>query len=110
LIGDGALLVSDDQTRLAVVDGRLVATAPQTIAGRMEARGLGIVRAATIASAIVRLAVELESRSPERMPEPRLWSPPNVAAAPQVPLIALSAFEPSAPIKLKMALLAVLRP
>ena len=109
LIADGALLVSDDQTRLTVKDGRLIATAPTTIAGRVEVRGLGIVRAPQIESAVVRLAVELAAPVIERMPEPSQWLPPGVAGAPQVPLIALSPFEASAPIKLKMALLAVLR-
>ena len=108
LIADGALLVSDDQTRLTVKDGRLIASAPATIAGRIEARAIGILPAPQIESAIVRLAVELKSPL-DRMPEPATWAPPNVAGAPQVPLIALSPFEASAPIKLKMALLAVLR-
>ena len=48
LIGEGALLVSDDQTRLTLKDGRLIATAPATIAGRIEARGIGIQRAPQI--------------------------------------------------------------
>ena len=107
LIGEGALLVSDDQTGLTLKDGRLIATAPATIAGRIEARGIGILRAPHIESAIVRLAVELTSAPLERMPEPRSWSPPGVAAAPQVPLVSLAPFEPSALLKLKLALLAV---
>ena len=109
LIADGALLVSDDQTRLTLKDGKLIANAPTTIAGKLEVRGLGIVRAAQIESAVVRLTVELAAPVIERMPEPAMWSPPHVAGWPQVPLIALAPFEPSALIKLRLALLAVLR-
>src|SRR3546814_8060220 len=43
LIDRGAVLVSDDQTLLSVAGGRLVAAPPAAIAGRLEARGLGIV-------------------------------------------------------------------
>src|SRR3546814_3988254 len=43
LMDRGAVLVSDDQTLLSVAGGRLVAAPPAAIAGRLEARGLGIV-------------------------------------------------------------------
>ena len=36
-------LVSDDQTELRVADGRILASAPPTIAGKLEVRGLGII-------------------------------------------------------------------
>ena len=107
LIGEGALLVADDQTRLTVRDGRLVATAPAAIAGRIEARAVGIVRAARIEAAVLRLAVRLDAAPLERMPEPSFWQVPGVAAAPHLPLIALAPFEPSSTVKLRMALTAV---
>jgi HPr kinase/phosphorylase len=110
LIAEGALLVSDDQTRLTLDQGRLIATAPQTIAGRIEARGVGILRAPQVSAATVRLAVQLTRGAVERMPEPASWSPPGVAGAPQIALIELSPFEPSAPVKLRMALMAVAAP
>jgi serine kinase of HPr protein (carbohydrate metabolism regulator) len=108
LIGEGALLVADDQTRVTIGDNRLIATAPATIAGRVEARGIGILSAPQVESALVRLAVQL-SPAIERMPEAASWSLAGVAGAPQVPLIALSPFEPSSAVKLRMALMAVLR-
>src|SRR3546814_15303755 len=43
LIDGGALLVADDQVILTEADGELTASAPATIAGRMEVRGIGIV-------------------------------------------------------------------
>lgn len=109
LIADGALLVSDDQTRITLLNGKLIASAPATIAGRIESRGIGILPAPQIESATVRLAVELTGEAIERMPEQANWSLPGVASAPHIPLIALSPFEPSALVKLKMALLAVVR-
>ena len=107
LIVEGALLIADDQTRLTIEGGRLVATAPTTIAGRMEARGVGILSAPQIESATLYLAVELSAKPLERMPEPSFWRPPGVAAAPHLPLISLSPFEPSALAKLRLALIAV---
>ena len=107
LIADGALLVSDDQTQLSLIDSRLHATAPKTIAGHIEARHLGIVPAPQIEAAVVRLAVQLTNKPIERMPGPATWTPPGVAGAPQIPLIPLAAFEPSAAVKLKLALISV---
>ncbi len=43
LIDRGAVLVSDDQTRLQPRRGRLLAAPPESIAGKLEVRGLGIV-------------------------------------------------------------------
>ena len=43
LIADGALLVADDQTLVEARGDELWATAPATIAGLIEARGVGIV-------------------------------------------------------------------
>ncbi len=110
LIAEGALLVADDQTCLTLQDGHLVATAPTTIAGRIEARGIGILPAPQVESARLRLAVRLSTVPIERMPEASLWHPPGgVAGTPHLPLIALAPFEPSSLIKLRMALGAVLR-
>ena len=110
LIAEGALLVSDDQTRLTLEGGRLIASAPSTIAGRIEARGIGILPAPQVESVVIRLAVRLTDGPIERMPEPATWAPPGVAPAPQIPLIQLAPFEPSAAAKLRLALLAVSKP
>ena len=107
LIAEGAFLVADDQTELTVRDGRLVATAPSTIAGKIEVRGLGIVAAPHTESANLRLAIHLLAAPLERMPEASFWQPPDLAAAPRLPLVALAPFEPSAVVKLRMALTAV---
>jgi serine kinase of HPr protein (carbohydrate metabolism regulator) len=68
--GRFARLVSDDRTRLAARHGRLVAGAVAAIAGRLEVRGIGIVRVAHEPGAVVRLVVDLVPGEPPRLPEP----------------------------------------
>jgi serine kinase of HPr protein (carbohydrate metabolism regulator) len=100
LIDRGAQLVSDDYTEVRSASARLVARAPAAIAGRMEIRGVGLVEIAAAAEAPVCLSVNLDS-PPERLPEPRMQR----LAGQDVPVIALAALEPSAPLKLERALL-----
>ena len=100
LIDRGARLVSDDYTRLWRAGDRLLAAAPATIAGRIEVRGIGIVALATVAEAEVRLLVALDTPVP-RMPEPSLT---RHLAGIALPVIALAAFEASAPLKVALAL------
>ncbi|MCP4386216.1 MAG: serine/threonine protein kinase [Hyphomicrobiales bacterium] len=52
-------LIADDRVHLAAHHGRLVATVPQTIAGHLEIRGLGIVRQHHVSPAVIRWAVDL---------------------------------------------------
>jgi serine kinase of HPr protein (carbohydrate metabolism regulator) len=64
-----ARLVCDDQVLLSSPAGRLVATAPQTIAGLVELRGYGPAPAAHIGSAVIDRIIRMEPTAP-RMPEP----------------------------------------
>ena len=100
LIDRGAVLVSDDGVDLNARDGRLEAAAPRTIAGLMEVRGLGIVPVESV-RATVALVIALD-RSASRMPESPL--PTQAIDGIAIPLIALSPFETSAPIKVERAL------
>jgi len=100
LIDRGARLVSDDYTLLRVEEGRLIAAAPTTIAGRIEVRGIGIVEMAGLEAAPVCLFADLE-RVPERLPDPATIFLAGVG----VPTVALAALEASAPIKLEQALI-----
>lgn len=101
LIDQGARLVADDQTELRRVGEGITMSAPATIAGQIEVRGLGIVALPNLASAPLRLVVDLMlSEEIERMPLPRECSYLGCA----VPLIALAPFEASAPAKLRLAL------
>lgn len=54
-----AQLVSDDQVVIKLVNGRLVASAPAVIAGRLEIRGLGIVGLFHSTDTILAMAVRL---------------------------------------------------
>ena len=106
LIAEGALLVADDQTVVEVMGDLLRASAPGTISGLIEVRGVGVVRAPVKAATRLSLAVRLVSSAPERMPEPGTWSLPGLAR-PSVPLVTLMPFEASAPAKLRRALIFV---
>ena len=74
LIEAGGRLVADDQTRLARHGRGLVATAPTTLAGLIEVRGVGIVKLARgqlLARAPLALLVDLVTPDRiERLPEP----------------------------------------
>jgi serine kinase of HPr protein (carbohydrate metabolism regulator) len=100
LIDRGAELVSDDYTELRLEGGRLIASAPAAIAGRMEIRGVGLVEFTAAAQAPVCLLVDLDA-VPERLPEPVNHS----LAGQDVPTLIFAALEPSAPLKLEQALL-----
>ena len=71
LMAQGARLVADDYAVLWASGGRLYATAPETIAGRIEARGLGIVSQPTRWIAPVGLIVDLTHEPVARMPDRR---------------------------------------
>lgn len=107
LIDQGAHLVADDQTDLYIDGGDIWMTAPATIAGQIEVRGLGIQRVPYVATAPLRVVVDLAASAEiERMPEPRAC----VLLGRNVPLIALAPFEASAAAKLRLVLRAVAAP
>lgn len=99
LIDRGATLVSDDYTCLRVSDGRLLASPPGTIAGRIELRGVGLIERAFAESVPVALLIDLDLGT-ERLPEPEQRVLHGIA----VPAIGLNALEASAPIKVEAAL------
>jgi serine kinase of HPr protein (carbohydrate metabolism regulator) len=63
-------LVSDDRVALIATHGRLIASAPDTIRGLIEVRGLGIRRIEHEPRALVGLVVDLASKDAARLPEP----------------------------------------
>ena len=104
LIDQGARLVADDQTELRREGDDITMSAPGTIAGQMEVRGLGIIALPSIASAPLRLVVDLmPSAEIERMPLPRDCHYLGCS----IPTVALAPFEASAPAKLRLALRAL---
>ncbi len=62
-------LVSDDYSLLWLSGGQLYAGAPETIEGRMEIRGIGIMAAETRRLTRIHLAVLVQSDPIERLPE-----------------------------------------
>jgi serine kinase of HPr protein (carbohydrate metabolism regulator) len=100
LIDRGALLVSDDYTIVRRVDGRLLARAPANIEGRIEVRGIGILPLEHVSDVPVGLYVDL-NLDVVRLPDRR---EPVWVAGVQLPVIAVNALEPSAPVKVEMAL------
>jgi serine kinase of HPr protein (carbohydrate metabolism regulator) len=99
LIDRGAALVSDDYTELRCVGDTVLAQAPESIAGRIEVRGVGLVELPEAAGVPICLCVDLDS-VPERLPEPATVRLAGI----DIPLVALTALEPSAPLKLEYAL------
>ena len=72
LISLGAALVSDDVTRVARRGDALVASCPNPdLQGLIEARGLGILRAPSVESAAVTLAIDMAQAESERLPPHR---------------------------------------
>lgn len=95
-------LVADDQVVLERVGNRILVKAPESIRGKIEIRGIGIVEVKSHPDAELALVVDLVPPADvPRMPEAdgtvRLL---NV----DVPLIHLAPWEASAPIKLAVAL------
>jgi serine kinase of HPr protein (carbohydrate metabolism regulator) len=100
LVDRGAELVSDDYTLLEAHGAELIARAPERIAGRIEVRGIGIVSVPYRNEVPVAMLVRIEpmpDRLPERCERRRI-------AGIDLPVVALPALEPSAPIKVELAL------
>ena len=100
LLDHGFSLVSDDRTLVRLSGERLVAAAPESIRGKIEVRGLGIVTVPCVDEAPVALAVELTTQI-ERYP---LDSREHIFLGIAVPLIAVDARAPSAAAKVALAL------
>jgi serine kinase of HPr protein (carbohydrate metabolism regulator) len=103
LMGEGFSLVADDRTVLWTSEGRLFGRAPETLAGKVEARGLGILEGSARPFAEVRLAAELTSGGIERLPDPTTTALLGV----EVPSVRLAPFEASAAAKLRRWLIAL---
>ena len=71
LMALGAKLVADDRTTLTNKAGVLIARCPATIRGLIEARGLGLIRAPSKATARITLVVDLGQTEADRLPQHR---------------------------------------
>ena len=100
LIDRGFVLVSDDQTIVQKRADRLYASAPLTIAGKLEIRGMGILDMPHAGDVPVALVVELTSDI-QRLPDD---SRERMICGVGVPLITIDALTASAPAKVALAL------
>jgi len=69
LISRGCTLIADDQTRIYVRDGVLLAACPNGISGKIEARGLGLLSVPQHGPAPVRVVVDLSRPATARLPQ-----------------------------------------
>lgn len=69
-VARSARLVADDQVAVRKAEGRLIASAPPPLSGKLEIRGLGIAELSPQAEAVLRLAVRLTPAAEiERLPD-----------------------------------------
>ena len=100
LLDRGFSLVSDDQTVVKRDGDRLLASAPPTIAGKLEIRGIGIIDMERTVDAPVALIVELTSDI-QRLPDDSRERP---ILGVRLPFITIDAMTASAPAKVALAL------
>ena len=98
-LDQGFRLVADDRVLTFAAGARLYGRAPDTLAGLIEVRGLGVVDTAAVAFAEIALVVRCVDapETVERLPEPRFESMMGV----DVPVFDLWPREPAAPAKIR---------
>ncbi|MEG9884735.1 MAG: HPr kinase/phosphatase C-terminal domain-containing protein [Hyphomicrobiales bacterium] len=99
-----ARLVGDDQIYLSLCEGRVMASAPEVLAGRLEIRGLGVVSAPYARSPTpVICAARLDAETPpDRSPDFTCQS--TRLCGFELPELRLNPFAPSAPSVLRAAI------
>ena len=100
MLDRGFALVSDDRTIVRKEGARLLASAPETIKGKLEVRGVGIVEMDHLADVPVALAVDL-TVDIQRLPDD---SRERLILGTGIPLISVDAMTASAPSKVALAL------
>ena len=100
LLDRGFTLVSDDRTIVRKEGGKVLASAPETIKGKLEIRGVGIVDMDTASEVPVALVVELTSDI-QRLPDD---ARERLILGAGIPLISVDAMTASAPSKVALAL------
>lgn len=101
LMDEGADLVTDDQVRVAVRGSLLIASAPASLAGLLEIRGIGIVRVGAKPEVELAIVIQLENESQiARMPEPEHHDMLGIS----LPLFRIDPAAASAPARVRAAL------
>jgi HPr kinase/phosphorylase len=107
LFPDPAFLVADDRVHIERTESGLRVRAPDTIRGKLEVRGLGIVSVPCRETANLALVVELvQPEAVERMPDP---APEHDLLGLKLPLMRVAPFEASAPAKVLIALAQIVK-
>jgi serine kinase of HPr protein (carbohydrate metabolism regulator) len=100
MLDRGFSLVSDDRTVVRKEGEKLIASAPVTIRGKLEIRGIGIVDMESTDDVTVALVVELTADM-QRMPDD---SRERLILGTKVPMVNIDAMTASAPSKVAVAL------
>ena len=100
MLDRGFVLVSDDRTIVRKEGTRLIVSAPETIKGKLEVRGVGIVEMEHQNNLPVALVVEL-TRDIQRMPDENRE---RMILGIAIPLVNIDAMTASAPSKVAVAL------
>jgi len=93
---DGWTLIADDQCDLTHRDGAVFVTCPNTLIGKIEARGIGILDTSNATEARVTLICDLTTAPIERLPEPEF----EIILGQAIRRITLNPFEASTTAKL----------
>lgn len=100
LIEAGAVLVADDRVRLRAREGRLIAAAPEELAGMLELRGIGLVELPSATDIAVELVADLVApEAVERLPAPDREQVHGI----RIRKIAVAPFEQTAVAKIRIA-------
>ncbi len=101
LIDTGARLVADDRVDLMISNNDVIARAPETLAGLLEVRGLGVLRFPFFDATIIHLVVDLANpKDVARLPERSITDLVGMDR----PAVTLNPFEASAVTKVRLAL------
>ena len=96
----GAKLISDDRVDIKNVNNCLIASAPKSIQGLLEVRGVGIVDVPTIDQSEINIVVQLVTSNIDRMPEKATYEIEGIT----LPFIKINPFEASSTAKILAAL------
>ncbi len=105
LMALGCALVADDRTAVRRVGRALIAEPPPALAGIVEARGIGLLRAPFRPRAALTLALDLDRCETSRLPPRRTWTlhgldlPLILRPEPLHPAAALAALQHGPPLE-----------
>jgi len=100
LLDRGFTLVSDDQTIVTRQGDQVIATAPPSVVGKLEVRGIGIIEMETVTDVPIAIMIELTSEI-QRLPDD---DHARELLGVRLPLVSVDAKTASAPAKVALAL------